>query len=194
MKKSVAASLSLVFLLATVASAQSQGDQQAMMDMWLKMSTPGAAHQQLAQMVGTWDSSVKMWMDPSAPPEESTGTSVNSMALGGRWLEQHFTGSMMGQPFEGIGFTGYDNYKKEYVGWWIDTTSTSAMTTTGTMDAAGKSMTCTGTMDDFMTGNAVQMKTVATFVDADHHKFEMWASGPDGQMYKNMEITYSRRK
>ena len=194
MKKSVLASLSLVLLLATAAVAQTEGDQQAMMDMWLKMSTPGAPHEGLAKSVGTWDAKVKMWMDPAAPPEESTGTSVNTMILGGRWLEQRYTGSMMGQPFEGVGYTGYDNYKKEYVGTWMDTSSTAPMMTTGQMAADGKSATFTGTMDDFMTGKACQMKEVLTFTDADHQTFEMWASGPDGQMYKNMEINYTRRK
>ena len=192
MKKSVAASLLSVLLLATAAVAQ--GDEQAMMEMWAKMSTPGAPHQALTGMVGTWDAEVKMWMNPNASPEVTAGTSVNTMALGGRWLEQHFKGVVMDQPFEGVGYTGYDNYKKQYIGWWIDNTSTASTTVSGTMDEAGKIMTCKGTMDDFMTGNPVELMQVLTFVDADHHKFEMWASGPDGQNHKNMEIMYSRKK
>jgi hypothetical protein len=31
-------------------------------------------------------------------------------------------------------------------------------------------------------------------VDADHHNFEMWMSGPDGKMHKAMEIQYVRKK
>jgi hypothetical protein len=115
------------------------------------------------------------------------------MALDGRWLEQRYQGEMMGSPFHGIGYTGYDNMKKEYVGMWMDTASTSVMLTTGKDEGGGK-MTFTGTMDDPMSGQPIAMKEVVTIVDADHHNFEMWMTGPNGQMFKNMEINYSRKK
>jgi hypothetical protein len=34
----------------------------------------------------------------------------------------------MGMPFEGLGYTGYDNVKKQYFGTWIDSMSTGIMT------------------------------------------------------------------
>jgi hypothetical protein len=160
---------------------------------WMAVAAPSEAHKKLEAMVGTWDTTVKMWMDPSAPPTETKGVSVNAMVLGGRWLEQRYEGEMMGSPFHGVGYTGYDNYKKQYVGLWMDTASTAAMMTTGAADG-GNTMTFTGSMDDPMTGSVCQMKEVVTIVDADHHNFEMWASGPDGQMHKSMEIVYSRKK
>jgi len=80
---------------------------------WVQYSTPGAEHKALEQFVGTWDTSVKMWMAPGAQPQESTGTAENKMTLGGRFLEQHYEGTMMGQPFTGMGYTGYDLYKKD---------------------------------------------------------------------------------
>ena len=33
-----------------------------------------------------------------------------------------------------------------------------------------------------------------TVTDKDHHTMEMWGPGPDGKMYKMMEIKYSRKK
>jgi hypothetical protein len=40
--------------------------------------------------------------------------------LGGRFVEQRYAGNFMGQPFSGLGYTGYDNYRKKYIGSWMD--------------------------------------------------------------------------
>lgn len=201
MKINLSLSCLALLLVAVAASADdkdkkaapSAAEHDAMMKKWMEVATPAEAHKKLEPMVGTWATKVTMWMDPSAPPEVSEGTSENRMALGGRWLEQRYEGTLMGGPFSGIGYTGYDNYKKQYVGMWMDTASTAAMSTTGKADAAGKSMTFTGSMDDPMTGKVCEMKEVVTIVDGDHHNFEMWQTGPDGKMFKAMEIQYVRK-
>jgi hypothetical protein len=169
-------------------------DEKAMMEMMAKYSTPGEEHKKLEASVGTWDATVKMWMAPGTPPQESTGTAENKMALGGRFLEQHYEGTMMNQPFTGMGFTGYDLYKKQYVGTWIDSMGTAIMNTTGSADPSGKSFTFKGTMDDPMSGKKMNFKETMTMVDNDHQVFEMWAPGPDGKMFKTLEINYTRKK
>jgi hypothetical protein len=169
-------------------------EQKAMMDAWQKFATPSAAHKALEGMVGTWDAEVTSWMEPGQPPVKSKGTSENRMVLGGRWVESRFTSEMMGQPFEGIGYTGYDNQKKKYMGTWTDNMSTAVMVSEGTMDAAGKVMTSTSTMDDFMTGKPQTLKMTTTIASPDHHVFEMWGPGPDGKIAKQMQIDYRRRK
>ncbi len=193
----------LVFVVALAVGADEKAkktmpagkmDEKAMMEMWAKYSTPGAEHKRLEQFVGTWDTTVKTWMEPGAPPQESQGVSENKMALGGRFLEQHYEGRFMDQPFTGMGFTGYDNYKKKYIGTWMDSMGTAIMNSTGTADASGRTITFTGTMDDFMAKKTVRLKETLTVVDDDHHTFEMWAPGPDGKMFKSMEIQYTRKK
>jgi hypothetical protein len=170
-----------------------QMDEKAMMEAMAKYSTPGPEHKALEQFVGTWDATVKMWMAPGAPPQESTGTAENKMALGGRYLEQHYDGKFMDQPFTGMGYTGYDLYKKQYVGTWMDTMGTTIMNSTGTADPSGKTMTFTGMMDDPMAKKTQPFKEVMKVVDNDHHTFEMWSPGPDGKMFKMMEIAYTRK-
>ena len=133
-------------------------------------------------------------MAPGAPPEQSTGTSENTWALGGRYVQQTFHGSMMGQPFEGIGYIGYDNIKKQYVSTWMDNMSTAVMSSTGSLDASGKGMTFKGTMDDPMSGKPMKMEEKMSIADNDHHMLEMWSPGPDGKMFKSMEITYTRKQ
>jgi hypothetical protein len=178
---------------AKAAKAKAAMDEKAMMEAWSKYMTPGEPHKKLATMAGTWDTTAKMWMQPGAPPTESKGTSVSTMILGGRYLEQRFDGTMMDQPFSGIGYTGYDNGTKKYVGTWMDSMGTGIMTTTGKEEGANK-MSFTGEMDDFMTGKKTQYKQTVTFVDNDHHTFEMWGPDPTGKVYKMMEIQYTRRK
>jgi len=169
-------------------------DEKAMMDLMVKYSTPGPEHKALESWAGSWDTTAKMWMDPSKPPQESKGVAENKMTLGGRFLEQSFEGTMMNQPFSGKGYTGYDLYKKQYVSTWMDTMGTMIMMATGTADASGKKVTMTGQMDDFMTGKKMDFKETATVIDPDHNMFEMWMTGPDGKMFKTLEIHYMKKK
>jgi len=170
------------------------GPSQAEMEAMMKAATPGDAHKKLNAMAGMFNADVKMWMQPGAPPSGGTGVAENSWALDGRFLQQSFTGNFMGMPFSGVGYTGYDNIKKKYIGTWMDTMTTSMMISTGTANADGKSYTFTSSMDDPMTGKPSPVKETVTVVDDDHHTLEMWSPGPDGKMFKMMEIAYTRKK
>ena len=164
-----------------------------MMEAMMKAATPGEPHQHLGAFAGSWDTTVTMWPAPGAPPMSSSGTSENRMIMGGRYLEQRFSGSFMGMPFEGLGYTGYDNVKKQYWGTWFDNTTTGMMVSTGTGGDA-KSFTFSGSMADPMTGKDSPVEEKITITDADHHTMEMWGPGPDGKMYKMMTIAYARKK
>jgi len=195
--------LVLAVLVAAVAVAQEKGaaskgkkaagppDEKAMMEAMQKAATPGEAHKKLESMIGTWDTKVTMYMDPSKPPEESTGVSENKWVLGDRYVEMTYSGTFMGQPFSGIGYQGYDNTTKKYVGTWMDTGSTGMMVSTGSM--SGNTMTSTSNMADPMTGKTHQYTTKVVVADNDHHTMEMWGPGPDGKNYKMMVINYSRK-
>ena len=174
------------------AAATAAADQKAMMDAWMKVATPGEAHKWLDPMVGTWDAKITMWMAPGAPPQESTGTSENKWVLGGRFVEQRYDGTFMGQPFSGVGYTGYDNFKKKYIGSWMDNMGTMMMVSQG--DAAGKTLTMTSAMDDIMTGKSTTVKSEIKIVAPDHHVMEMWGPDPSGKQFKTMEIHYTRKK
>ena len=169
-------------------------DEKAAMEAMQKAATPGEAHKKLEAVVGTFDAKVKTWMDPSKPPEESTGTSENTWVLGNRYIQMKYQGTMMGQPFTGMGYQGYDNVTKKYVGTWMDTMSTGIMMTTGHADQSGKTMTMTGSAADPVSGKMMKLTEKITVKDNDHHSFEMWAPGPDGKPVKMMEIEYTRKK
>jgi hypothetical protein len=191
--------LVLALLIACTAVAQEQkqpqmsAEEKAQMDAWQKYMTPGEGHKALDQMVGTWDTKVTMWQKPGAQPAVSTGVSENRWVLGNRYVEEHFKGTFMGMPFEGIGYTGYDNAKKQYLGTWMDNFGTGVMTSSGnTTDR--KVWTFKSSSTDPMTGKDMPVESRMTFADADHHTFEMFSPGPDGKMFKMMEIAYTRKK
>jgi Protein of unknown function (DUF1579) len=167
-------------------------DEKAAMEAWQKAMTPGDGQKKLEPLVGTFDVKVRTWMDPSRPPDDSTGTSINTWVLGDRFVQMKYEGVFLGGPFNGIGYTGYDNVSKKYVSTWMDTASTGMMWSTGTFD--GKSLMTKATVSDPMSGKATPVDEKLTIADADHSTLEMFGKGPDGKMFKMMEIQYTRKK
>ena len=197
MRSKISLALALVLVCTTVyaqhdhgtATAKKPEMDPAMMEAMMKAATPGAPHKALEGMVGTWDTKITMWMMPGMDPMTSSGVAESKMIFGGRYVEQRFKGSFMGMPFEGVGYTGYDNIKKQYFSTWMDNMGTSFM-----MSNSGDGMTYTGSMPDPMTGKDTPFENKVIVVDADHTNFEMWTPAPDGKMFKMMEIKYSRKK
>jgi Protein of unknown function (DUF1579) len=165
----------------------------AMMAAWMKHATPGDAHKKLEPMVGTWSFVGKMYEDPAGPPSEFKGTTVRKWILDGRFLYDETTSSFEGMPFQGIGYTGYDNSLKKYHGVWLDNMTTSVMTSTGTVDASGKVFTNQSETVDPMTGQKVKGRDVTTIVSNDEHKMVMYKIA-DGKEVKAMEISFKRKK
>jgi hypothetical protein len=91
---------------------------------------------------------------------------------------------------------GYDNYKKQFMTLWIDSTGTGFSLTAGTLDQTGKIRTETGEWDDFMTGVKAGVKIVTTLIDADKYLFEMFMVdlNAPGKEFKNMEMLSTRKK
>ncbi|XHS78424.1 DUF1579 domain-containing protein [Burkholderiaceae bacterium UC74_6] len=166
-------------------------DEKAAMELMAKAATPGEGHQKLEPLAGNFDVKVKAWMDPKKPPEESTATATRKWILGNRFLQEDYTGTFMGQPFNGLGFQGYDNVTKRYVGTWMDTMGTGLMTSEGKLD--GKALKLTGMAPDPMAGKNESYRMTITLVDKDHHTIEMWGKGPDGKPMKWMELAYTRK-
>ena len=158
-------------------------------------------HKVLAELAGTWDHTVRFWMDPSAPPNESKGTTVRKAMMEGRYFTTDATGKMqMPGPdgkmqnfeFKGHGLEGYDNAKKKFVNTWSDNMGTGIMMLEGTHDPATKTFTYTG---EYQMGPAMKHKVRSTVKveSKDRHLFE-WFEDRGGQEVKTMEIAYTRKK
>ena len=62
----------------------------------MEMSKLNENHKLLADMNGSWNYSIKMWMnpDPNAKPQESKGTATRKSVMGGRYVTMDVTGKM----------------------------------------------------------------------------------------------------
>ena len=170
-----------------------QMDPQAMMEVYQKLATPGEPHKLFTSLAGSWTTKTKEWMEPGKPPTESTGTAEMKMLLDGRFLQQEFTGNMMGQPFSGIGIDGYDNLRKRYVTTWIDTWGTGIFQMEGTASADGKTITLKGSHPK-PGGGKMTHRAVGKIADGNTQTFDMYGAHHGGKETKVLEIIYSRKQ
>ncbi len=179
---------------------QMSPEEQKAMAAWEAYMTPGEHHKHLAQWVGEWDLKVVMWQAPGMPPSESKATSSAKAMMDGRFVVEKVKGEFSmeeGAPpmqFEGMALMGYDNHKKKYFSHWLDNMGTGCMTEWGTCSGDGKVLTTEGETYNPMAGGVVKTKSVATIVNDNTRKLQMWGPGPDGKMFQSMEITYTRKK
>jgi hypothetical protein len=171
-----------------------------MMAMMMELAQPGPNHKLLLEGAGTWTYTMKFWMDPSAPPSESSGSATYKAAMGGRYLIGEFSGKMqMPGPdgkladveFKGMGIEGYDNVMKRFVSSWIDNMGTGIMNAEGTYDSTAKKLTYHAEYES-LPGMKNKIREVLTIVDKDNRTFEFFENR-GGQEVRTMEIKYKRK-
>ncbi len=164
--------------------------EEEMMAQWQAAMTPSDGHARLMPMVGTWHATTTFRMAPEAPETVSEGSSVHRLVLGGRFLEQLYKGTSMGMPFEGMGFTGFDNVRRKYIGVWMDTFGTGLMhsISTGTPNDQRIDFTCEAIEPS---GDKRIFEAIVRISGHEKHSYEMWTNGDKG-MYRVMLIEYER--
>jgi Protein of unknown function (DUF1579) len=182
-----------VLCLSFAVFAQETQQEDPMMKAMMAYATPGEAHKAMAALVGTWDSTITMYMEPGKPTENK-GTSTFETIMDGRYLMEKADGNFMGMPFHGMGVYGYDNAMKKYVSTWVDSMGTGIMRGVGTSDDGGKTINWTSKAVDPMTGKETDYRSAMHQISPDQYHFEMYGPGPDGKETKMMEITYNRKK
>ncbi|MDQ6655495.1 MAG: DUF1579 domain-containing protein [Verrucomicrobiota bacterium] len=183
------------------AASAGQPGEAEMMKQMMDLAKPNENHKLLANMAGTWDYTVKFWMDPSKPPQESSGIAVRKAIMDGRYLSgEHNSkitmpgpeGKMQTFDFKGMSLDGYDNAKKKFINSWIDNMGTGIMQSEGTYDVATKTFTYTGNYEP-MPGVMTKIRQTVKMPDADHQIFEYFETR-GGQEVKTMEINSTRKK
>jgi len=190
----IAMAMALPILAQEAKEKKPAPDQQAMMEAWQKAAAPGPNHKLLASLAGQWTFATKMWMQPGAPPETSTGTAVYTALMDGRFIQGEYKGTFGGMAFQGLGLTGYDNVARHFTATWADNMGTSIMLMTGKYDPATRTFTYKGDMVDVMKpGNRVKVRQTVKVTDDDSHVME-WYEHRGGKEVKTMEIAYTRQK
>ncbi|MFK7959161.1 MAG: DUF1579 domain-containing protein [Phycisphaerales bacterium] len=167
---------------------------QEMMAAWTEARTPNEHHAGMAAFVGTWDVSTKMWMEPGGPPMDGEASATFEWMMEGRYIRQDFRGNFMGEAFHGIGISGYDNMRGQYVDLWIDDMSTSMSVMRGGGAADDSTRVMYGRMDDPMSGKVgMLVRSTIENHSADHFTFTMEdVSG--SEPVTSMVMEYRRRK
>ncbi|MEM6638407.1 MAG: DUF1579 family protein [Pseudomonadota bacterium] len=163
-------------------------DPDAMMEAAAAAMTPGAEHAHLADSVGAYNAAMKFWMAPGEPALTSSMSVQREMDLGGRVLTERWRGMAFGQPFEGVGRTGYDNVNKRYWSTWTDTFSTGVLVMYGTVSADGQTLEFTGTGTNPATGESYKTRSVGSLPGAAVETMTMYEDHGEGE-YKSMSVT-----
>ncbi len=181
-----------------VAGAASPGaDDMARM---MELAKPGANHQLLAGLVGTWDYTMKFWMIPGAPPTESNGTATRKPTMDGHYFIMDSVGKMQmpgadgrmtDVSFEGMSIEGYDNVKQKFVSTWIDNMGTSITMSEGAYDPATKTFTY-HFEEEMAPGMKSRMRQTIKVLDPDHHVYD-WYETRGADEVKTMELSCTRR-
>jgi len=170
---------------------QAEQDQQKMMEAYMKMMAVTENHLYLKDFVGEWDVQTTAWMQPGMDPAITHGSGKAELIMGGRYLKLNFTGTMMGQPFEGLQIIGYDNLKEKYISFWIDNSGTAFYLTEGVRDK--NVVTEMGEWPDPVTGGTQKVKMVTTLVSDDEYVLEMFMIIGAGE-FKSLENRATRKK
>ncbi len=169
-------------------------DMQKMMEAWAKVAAPGEGHAALDSMAGDWDVSGKFRMTPDGEWMDSPSEAKIAWVLGGRFLRQDVhsePNAMMPQPFDGIGYLGYNNATQEYVSSWMDTMATAIIFSTGP-GSDGK-IALKGSYFDPLLNKDKTYKWIYSIDSKDEFTLTMYEPGPDGEMFVNAVLTYRRK-
>lgn len=160
---------------------------------WMKYTRPGDGHKIFKGYEGNWKHTMKWWMKPGDKPEEHKGTNTNKWIMGGRFFQAEAKGKAMGQPFNGMGLTGYDTMKEQYQSVWIDNMGTTMVLATGKYDAATKTLKEEGTFADAMTGEKDKwFRTEWNLSDKKSYTYAMYTKDAEGKEFKSLEIIYTK--
>ncbi len=99
---------------------------------------PPEEMKQMAFLVGTWDYTMKMKMNPADTNWMDTkGTATYEMAYGGAAIRSTIEQQLMGQSFIGGDLTSYDRDAKKWQSVWIDNMGAKLTMFNGTKTADG---------------------------------------------------------
>src|SRR6266545_6480874 len=160
---------------------------------------PGQEQERLGRLTGQWDSHVKFYFQPGAPPMEKMGRYTAKMDLGGYFLNREFevalddAGDFKRLDFHGRGLTGFNPYERKYLGVWVDSGSPAVYHTEGSFDDTGDVFTETSEGPD-PEGRYMRMRLVTEVLDEDHQRFRISQLIAGGEERLVTEMIHTRKK
>jgi hypothetical protein len=177
-----------LFVLPAVGLAQ-DGKQK---EQTVKTDMPGAIHQHLADLAGSWDVSTRYVI--GGKEHEGKASCEAKMILGGRFLQQDYSSRFQGQPYHVLQVWGYDNTRKKSIEIMMDTNGTGLIHNEGTVSEDGKVITNLGESLDPQSGKPYKLRTVTTIVDRDSFTIDWYGTEEGGKEAKTVTLTHKRKK
>jgi len=168
--------------------------QQDMLDM--PVLKPGKYHEKIGYRTGTWNHTYTLWMAPSAPPENMQGSTTTEWTLDGRFLQTSGSYNAMGSDIEEFIFTGYDNFREQYIMMYASSFGTGWSIATGQPQEDG-SILWTGTQDmPHMNMKDVKYRIVERKVSDDKATMEFYYENEtvEGGWHKQLVIESTKQK
>ncbi|MEZ6242790.1 MAG: DUF1579 family protein [Phycisphaerales bacterium] len=174
----------------SVAQPETPEHVQAQIEEQARLARPNEHHKKLAYMLGRWDAEMNF---PATGQGPAHATMTADWAVGGRFVKFDFGGEgFFGLPFNGVGYTGFDNIKGKYVGVWMDSNSTGIYSHTGEFSPDAKTLTMVGEASSPQ--GPSKMKIVSTLQGDDRFTDTFYEIGPDGAWAESGTIVYTRVK
>ena len=171
--------------------AQEGGDKPAGFPMpaWMQKTKE---HESFKQLEGSWKTVAKFWMMPGADPMVDEGEAVTKLLYDGKIVHQNYKGSMMGKPFTGQLFMGFDTIDKEFVSVWMD--SMSPMISVSRGKEQDGVIRFEGQEANPMTGKKQKSLMLVKWINDDQYQVTFHNVTDDGKKVMGGEITYTRKK
>ncbi len=164
------------------------------MEAMVKAGTPGKHHEYLNQLLGTWEGTFRMWMEPGAPAIVFGGTVTREWILDGRYIKETVESDGPMGSFRGLGFIGYNNVDGQYEFAWLENMSTAIAFGTGSYDPDAKVMSFRGTHRDPLTGRVIYSTSKMDLSSPGLQRYVGYSIGADGKKFKSFEGTMERQK
>ncbi len=152
---------------------------------WRKFQQPGIKHELFKDMLGSWD--VRLVFHSGTEKWESECRAENRMLHGGRFLMEQIEGEIYAPNDEGImepesysstRIVGYDNFKKAYVGTFVENQNSYMLNYTGRIPLRGDSSQIVfyGLSDEPMLElSDATMKYVLSAINKDYYRWDVYA-------------------
>jgi Protein of unknown function (DUF1579) len=154
----------------------------------------GSPHHFLAQLVGGWIGTSKLWIEPDVLTDESPVQGSVQLVLDGRFALYLYQGSVEGEPQQGIFTFGYNTLSDQYEASWVDSyhNNTAIMFCTG--NATDDGFSVLGGYPDPNGGPDWGWRTEVELVDHDHLVITAYNIHPEGGEAKATETKLMRVK